>query len=91
MSNIDWIPVTERLPESKPRHIGELEKLYIVCFDRKYAPMEFLHYYEGWNCSGIIQDDGTIKVSKDSEIDGVIAWAEMPEPYKLKKEYNEDE
>ena len=70
LDKFKWIPCSERLPEN-----GNA-KYYLVCHND--GILGTLHYYEGWNCSGLPNGE----VHRRYEMHDVIAWMELPEPYK---------
>ena len=79
----EWIPVSERLP--KPgEYVGDVAKYYIV--QNEYGDMMVARYYylgqsEYWE--QIYQ----IKPIEDE----IVAWRELPQPYKAESEERKNE
>lgn len=69
-----WIPVTERLPETRPFPAWDQ---YLVCSRR--GILSIVPWADGWNCS---QDDKGV-ISREHEFKDVVAWMPLPEPYKV--------
>ena len=72
-SEQQWIPCSERLPEV-PSTNDEIEN-YLVCSED--GNIIVMMWADGWNCTLF---NGT--VNRKYEIDDVIAWMPIPEPYK---------
>lgn len=70
----EWIPCSERLPETIRR--PHADNKYLVSYD--YGSVDVLPYADGWNCYYTF--DG--EFHDEHRIDGVIAWMPAPEPYK---------
>lgn len=69
MDKFKWIPCSERLPKNE-------RKFYMVCHSDGIIGVTW--YCEGWNCHRLC--DG--EVCREYEMHSVIAWMELPEPYK---------
>lgn len=74
MSKNDWIPCSERLPEI-PKNSFDT-KNYLVCCESGVI-MTF-RWCDGWNCHYNLNDG----INREFEVDDVIAWMPLPEPYK---------
>ena len=74
MNKGDWIPCSERLPET-PKHYYD-RSLYLTCTKTGYITS--IYWWDGWNC--LMNEDGTIY--REHEIKDIIAWMPLPEPYK---------
>lgn len=70
MSDMKWIPVTERLPEESG--------MYLVT-RREYDDADMLYFNEIYTCF-------TEDWLDTEEVTGVIAWMPLPEPYEEKQE-----
>lgn len=75
LNQLEWIPCSERLPET-PKGIGD-EKYYLACCESELIMT--LKWCDGWNCH---YNADNITVCRTHEIDDVIAWMPLPEPYK---------
>ena len=64
----EWIPCSERLPSKDGQ--------YLVYMD--YGEMDVYMWAEGWNC--IRRLNGM--VTREYEINGIVAWMPLPEPYR---------
>ena len=67
-----WIPVSERLPSEDGQ--------YLVYMD--YGQMDVYMWAEGWNC--IRRLNGM--VTREYEIDGIVAWMPLPKTYREESE-----
>lgn len=75
---MEWIPVTERLPETRPFPAWDQ---YLVCSE-PYGNMNIVSWADGWNCS--MDSKGVIH--KNCEITDVVAWMPLPLPYEAEKD-----
>lgn len=69
-----WIPCSERLPETPTDYMDM--KGYLTF--GTYGTMTVIQWWDGWNCT--MNEDGT--TDREHEIKGIVAWMELPEPYK---------
>lgn len=71
---MEWIPTNTRVPET-PEKWYEV-KQYLTCSRSGYITT--LYWWNGWNCR--MNYDGT--TDREHEITDIVAWCELPEPYK---------
>ena len=64
-----WIPVSEMLPDKDGR--------YLVQHD--YGEISISDYADGWNC---YRHSISKKVVRSFEMNSIVAWMPLPEPYK---------
>lgn len=76
LNKTEWIPVTERLPEEKinPITVDYFEYQCTVRFGNLYDVRSYKYGKGHWRLGATIVDDY------------VIAWRELPEPYKAESE-----
>ena len=72
--NDGWISVKDRLPESNYDILNHKDYLTY----NEYGTYMLLPYCKGWNCTPNL--NGT--PCKENEITDVIAYRELPQPYK---------
>ena len=64
-----WIPVSEMLPDKDGR--------YLVQHD--YGEISISDYADGWNC---YRHSISKKVVRSFEMNSIVAWMPLPEPYR---------
>lgn len=76
---LEWIPCSERLPEEAEKEgINGIYKLYLVILDDATEGIgAYMHYEKAWLTKKLY---GQKHFSTDNT---VIAWMELPEPYKV--------
>lgn len=85
-----WIPCSERLPElsvhrSEP-FLGEWdnsESVLVYCNDDRFEAHYLIgQYTNGFGADEVENIEGWIEAESCEEIENVIAWMPLPEPYK---------
>jgi hypothetical protein len=67
-----WIPCSERLPSEDGLYLIQTNYMY-----HGIPNMDVYYWAEGWNCMRLL--NGMVK--REYEIDGIVAWMPLPEPY----------
>ena len=68
-----WVPCSEMLPEEDGDYLASTD----------YGWVYVIRWADGWNCYRELPDG---EVCRDKELDCVVAWMPLPEPYKEAKE-----
>ncbi len=71
---MEWVSCKDKLPETPEKYIDA--KHYLVCFSGGYITT--VRWWNGWNCRPKINGE----TDREHEMTDVIAWAELPDPYK---------
>ena len=81
---IEWIPITDRLP--LPADVCD-HKRVLITIERDSDGDDCVRTRSVWVCNYSSHGDGRhpvgafVEPETYDEIEGVVAWAELPEPY----------
>lgn len=79
----DWIPVTERLPETGRATRCLLTVHYEHAVEDRHKRTVCVGVYDPWSNSWSWPSTATGTIYSDDEDHSVVAWAELPEAFPL--------